>query len=349
MDAAGLGSGNRICTVVFVDIVEYSEAAVSRQAETKAQFAALLAEVLEQTPPADRLVLDTGDGAAISFLGDPEDALFAANGLKMRRWRRAGRAVRMGINLGPVKLVKDINGQPNIIGDGINVAQRIMSFAAPGQILVSRSYYDVVSRLVARSTRKLFQYEGPRTDKHVREHEVYEVQVAGASHGDAGAVEVRPEGLARPRFDPAFLARVTSALAREIGPVAKILVRKAADRAADARSLCEALAQGIPEAGRPAFLAGLADAASAPAPPAPQVHREETPPDAPVPEREAEIGPDTVARAERLLSRQIGPLARLLVREAARQAKGPRDFFERLAAHIDDDEARRLFLTEADR
>ena len=59
-------------------------------------------------------------------------------------------SVRMGINLGPVKLVKDINGHPNIIGDGINVAQRIMSFARPGQIVVSRSYYDVVSNLAER-------------------------------------------------------------------------------------------------------------------------------------------------------------------------------------------------------
>ncbi len=60
--------------------------------------------------------------------------------------------VRMGINLGPVKLVKDINGHPNIIGDGINVAQRIMSFARPGQIVVSRSYYDVVSNLGSGAT-----------------------------------------------------------------------------------------------------------------------------------------------------------------------------------------------------
>ncbi len=83
-------------------------------------------------------------------------------------------SVRMGINLGPVKLVKDINGHPNIIGDGINVAQRIMSFARPGQIVVSRSYYDVVSNLASEYA-KLFTYEGSRTDKHVREHEIYVV------------------------------------------------------------------------------------------------------------------------------------------------------------------------------
>jgi hypothetical protein len=76
-----------------------------------------------------------------------------------------------------VRLVKDINGQPNIIGDGINVAQRVMSFAEPGQILVSRSYYDVMARL-SEDYAKLFHYEGAKTDKHVREHEVYAISSA---------------------------------------------------------------------------------------------------------------------------------------------------------------------------
>ena len=63
-------------------------------------------------------------------MGDPEDALFAAHGGARHGCR--GVPVRLGINLGPVRLVKDINGQMNIIGDGINVAQRVMSFAEPG-------------------------------------------------------------------------------------------------------------------------------------------------------------------------------------------------------------------------
>jgi hypothetical protein len=86
----------------------------------------------------------------------------------------AGLGVRAGVNLGPVRLVKDLNGQVNIIGDGINVAQRVMSFARPGQLLVSRSFYEVVSCL-SRDYASLFRHEGSRTDKHVRDHEVYSV------------------------------------------------------------------------------------------------------------------------------------------------------------------------------
>lgn len=174
-------SRNVICSVVFVDLVEYSKKSVAEQLDLKDRFTALLADALKDIALSDRIVLDTGDGAAISFLGDPEDALFVAMCLRDALRANTGAAdgaerapIRVGINLGPVRLVRDINGHPNIVGDGINVAQRIMSFARPGQILASRSYYDVVSCLSDEYAR-LFSYEGSRTDKHVREHDVYVV------------------------------------------------------------------------------------------------------------------------------------------------------------------------------
>ena len=180
-----LDTANRtfICSVVFIDLVGYSKKPVTEQIRLKTSLTNNLSEAIKDIPVNDRIILDTGDGAAISFLGDPEDALFVTLSLREAMIREAAESelaesdsenVRMGINLGPVKLVKDINGHPNIIGDGINVAQRIMSFARPGQIVVSRSYYDVVSNLASEYA-KLFTYEGSRTDKHVREHEIYVV------------------------------------------------------------------------------------------------------------------------------------------------------------------------------
>jgi class 3 adenylate cyclase len=165
-----------VCSVLFLDIVEYSKKPVAEQLELKQAFNRALATALEQVPQRDRIILDTGDGAAVTFMGDPEDALFSA--LAVRNMASEGMPVRLGVNLGPVRLVKDLNGQMNIIGDGINVAQRVMSFADPGQLLVSRSFYEVVSCL-SRDYMNLFRHEGSRTDKHVREHEVYSV-VGGA-------------------------------------------------------------------------------------------------------------------------------------------------------------------------
>ncbi|HET7199628.1 MAG TPA: adenylate/guanylate cyclase domain-containing protein, partial [Burkholderiales bacterium] len=162
--------------MLFLDIVEYSQRSVAEQIALKERFNAVLTDAITGVPTDDRIILDTGDGAAVSFLGDPEDTLFAGMSLRDAVANQDATTgprlqIRVGVNLGPVRLVKDINGQPNIIGDGINVAQRVMSFAEPGQILVSRSYYDVMARL-SEDYAKLFHYEGAKTDKHVREHEV---------------------------------------------------------------------------------------------------------------------------------------------------------------------------------
>ena len=175
-----------ICSVLFLDIVEYSRKPVAEQIRLKDRFNALIASAIQEIPPADRIILDTGDGVAINFLGDPEDALFVAMSLRDAFApdinEPAQVPARIGINLGPVRLVRDLNSRPNIIGDGINVAQRVMAFADAGQILVSRSYYEIVSH-ISEAYSRLFSYEGSRTDKHVREHEVY--SVGYSSQGDA--------------------------------------------------------------------------------------------------------------------------------------------------------------------
>ena len=196
-----MDQGNRtfIGSVVFVDIVGYSKKSVSDQITMKDRFTSLLSESLHGISLEQRIILDTGDGAALSFIGDPEDALFVGMNIRDLLKRQAPDAapptddstssgidlfLRIGINLGPIKLVRDINGQPNIVGDGINVAQRIMSFASPGQVVVSRSFFDVVS-VISDEYAQLFKYEGSRTDKHVREHEIYVVGDSAAAFNKA--------------------------------------------------------------------------------------------------------------------------------------------------------------------
>jgi class 3 adenylate cyclase len=199
-----------VCSIVFLDIVEYSTKPVAEQLLLKQAFNKLLSTSLENVPARDRVVLDTGDGAGITFLGDPEDALFVAMSLRAaaRAEATGAIAIRIGINLGPVRLVKDINGQMNIIGDGINVAQRIMSFAQSGQLLVSRSFYEVVSCL-SLDYASLFSYVGARTDKHVREHEVYSVGIgtdAARRVLETGSLRVAPHSAA-----PRLIGQLTDA------------------------------------------------------------------------------------------------------------------------------------------
>lgn len=175
-----MGNKTIMCSVLFIDIVAYSKKSVSQQMELKSRLNNLLAAAIFQVPADDRIILDTGDGAAISFLGDVEDALRVSILLREKLKSDSEQEalplpVRMGINLGPVRLINDINGQPNIVGDGINVAQRVMEFSDGGQILISRTYYDAISSLSHEYT-DMLQYKGRYSDKHVREHEVYEVK-----------------------------------------------------------------------------------------------------------------------------------------------------------------------------
>ena len=168
---ADLSNRTLVCSVLFIDIVGYSKKGVGDQVKLKQIFNAVLSNALEQVAARERVVVDTGDGAAVTFLGDPEGALFVA----LAVLDSVGEVpVRIGINLGPVSLMKDINGLDNVVGDGINVAERVMSFAGQGQVLVSRSFFEVVS-LLSKDYAALFSRQKSRTDKHDREHDLYAV------------------------------------------------------------------------------------------------------------------------------------------------------------------------------
>jgi PEGA domain/Adenylate and Guanylate cyclase catalytic domain len=167
-----------ICAVVFMDLVEYGKKPVAEQLQVKDRLNSHISGAIRDIAASDRIILDTGDGVAINFLGDPEDALFVAMNLA-QGFVSSTIEARIGVNVGPVRLVRDVNNQPNIIGDGINVAHHVMSFAQQGQVLVSGAYYDAVTRISEDYTR-LFAYQGSRTDKHVREHEVYEIAMPAA-------------------------------------------------------------------------------------------------------------------------------------------------------------------------
>jgi hypothetical protein len=163
-----------ISSVLFLDIAGYSRLGVTDQIKLKQSFNDVLSAALADLDTQERVVIDTGDGAAVAFLGDPERALFAA----LEVFDNVGELpVRIGINMGPVHVSRDINGQENVIGDGINVAQRIMSFAQAGQLFVSRTFYDTV-QLLSREYATMFQAVGGRTDKHARTHEVFAVNPA---------------------------------------------------------------------------------------------------------------------------------------------------------------------------
>lgn len=327
-----------IATVVFIDIVGYSRYAVSEQMQLKTRFNEIIGDALAEVAQNERVLLDTGDGAALCFLGDPEHGLFVANAVRDATRHATDTpvlALRMGINLGPVKLIKDINGQPNVIGDAINAAQRIMSFADPQQILVSRSFYELVSCLKPEYG-LLFHYLGIRQDKHVREHELYAIDFPGTTavapgqaaslSGQAGVAAVFPDTL---------LAQLESALLKYMGPIAKVLVRKVARESSSLEVLCRLLAENIPvPAQQAAFLleagalCGIAPGNGVPSSTS----------------AAAALDAEQLAAVQQHLANYIGPLAKVLVRRAQKNCANLAELCHALAQHIENEHDRRAFL-----
>jgi class 3 adenylate cyclase len=379
-----------ICSIVFVDIVEYSKKPTSLQIEAKNLLNRLIKEVIVDVNQEDRMlldsgngttqlsgllvnlgrqhiVLDTGDGAALCFLGAPEEALFAANSILVSLLNVKSTeetALRIGINLGSVKLVRDIHGQRNIIGDGINTAQRVMSFAQPNQILVSRSYYDVVSNLSPEYA-KLFRYLGVRQDKHVREHVVYEVTL-GPRQSDqpsAAAQDITETGEDRPHpelveipvqqpittpttsLDDRWLTELERELTKDIGPIAKVIVRKCVKKIKAPSELIAAIEREL----------GLEQGAS-------DFRRRIKVPEKRIEEPQAMDRVDavptqsgsvssTVWNEQQLraieieLSAYLGPVAGLLTRKMAKQCTTYVELCQALALHIQDETVRKRILT----
>jgi len=254
-----------LCTVLFMDIVGYSKLSVDQQMIVKQNFSTLVSDALRILPKEDCIKLDTGDGLAMCYLGAPEDVLYVAVGLRdafvdVNAICGTCYSVRLGINLGPVKILEDINGQRNTVGDGINAAQRIMSFAKPNQLLVSRAYYDVISCL-SEENPKMFAYLGVHNDKHVRKYDVYEVLAHQDSEHTGVIVADQPEAgmAAEPAgdLDERILKIVQTQLALIIGPMASVLVKRAMRKSSSLEQLYRLLAEEIPtEAERARFLSG---------------------------------------------------------------------------------------------
>ncbi len=368
---------NVLGTIMFMDLVLYSTYSMDQQVVVKALFNELISKAIAGIKESSRILLDTGDGAAICFLGDPEEALQSALLMRDLLVQKYGKklTMRVGLHLGPIRMMLDINSRVNVVGDGINVAQRVMDFSKANQIVVSRAFYDVISQISDNSA-GLFSYLGPRTDKHQRTHEIYMVLDRSAVQPGQVATPVdmsfEPTRTvaAADHVTPELALEIETALAKIIGPLAHVLVKKALPRTTDAQSLREALAVSIPDAlARDAFLrahslsrplsmslpnSGFSrSGVSRPSESRSEVRsevRSELRSEA-RPELRSEsmrvlaVNAEQQAVLERALGQYLGPLAKTLVRrEVARQLTF-NTLLQALAEHIDKPDERAKFIT----
>src|ERR1700680_808320 len=143
LDSTRSGKEPVIVHVLFLDIVGSSSQPSDLQQRTTSKLQEVVMgtrEFLEERARGDLISIPTGDGMALVFLrNNPELPLRC--GIEIARAVRANPfcKIRMGVNSGLVFFTFDINGNQNVSGAGINLAERIMSCGGRGQLLVSNS------------------------------------------------------------------------------------------------------------------------------------------------------------------------------------------------------------------
>lgn len=138
-----------IAHVLFMDIVSYSKLPMDEQSLVIGRLKTIVQNTIEfskATAQKELVSLHTGDGMVLAFFGGPEAPVRCA--LEIAKALQAESAIhlRMGIHSGPVYRVKDIKGDENVAGGGINFAQRVMDCGDGGHILLSSAIAEVLTQ-----------------------------------------------------------------------------------------------------------------------------------------------------------------------------------------------------------
>jgi class 3 adenylate cyclase len=183
-------------TFVFVDVVGYSQQRDPEQLAIADKLCELLERVSlgreiaggEGRVDAAGAVLPTGDGFVAAFsrvARTPQEVIEFSTAAQnyLKPWQ-----LRIGIHAGSGYAYSDFNSRfysargiaNNVAGDGINITQRIMSLADPGEILVSGSFVDRYTRALLgddpegkAQLRRTFQDLGTVQIKHGRQQPVW--------------------------------------------------------------------------------------------------------------------------------------------------------------------------------
>ncbi|MFM9882973.1 MAG: serine/threonine-protein kinase [Burkholderiales bacterium] len=157
----------------------------------------------------------------------------------------------------------------------------------------------------------------------------------------ANPVSTAPEG-----WDAAVLGKIEHALAKFVGPIAKVLVKRGAREHAGVDALADALCASLDSPKqREAFLAAIRGTATA-SRGGPPSQRPTSPPST-IGGVEASLSRDEIDLAIRLLAVHIGPVARVVVSRAAAGNVQRSELYRKLAAEIDNETERDSFLRKA--
>ncbi|MBD3290578.1 anti-sigma factor antagonist [candidate division KSB1 bacterium] len=140
--------------IFFCDIIGYSKLPAASQYECHAQLTRIIRTCLDKLDARlleDVIALPTGDGLILNYLKAEPDvhlrtALMVLEILeKYNQNSNLPIKLRIGLNTNVDSIVLDLNNKKNIVGVGINLAQRITNLGTHGRILMHRRVYEDLS------------------------------------------------------------------------------------------------------------------------------------------------------------------------------------------------------------
>src|SRR5271154_6050252 len=204
----------KLAAILCSDVVGYSRLAGADEDRILARLRALRSDLIDPTIAVHngRVVKRTGDGSIVEFRSIVDAVRCAIEVQSAMVDRNAGvpedrRIVfRIGIHLGDV--VEENDG--DLMGDGVNIAARLESIAAPGAICLSEdAYRQVIGRLDMAVTDL-----GPTQLKNIeRPIRVYSLQVGVPAQAKPATGPKAPEKPPEPKPRAALLPLIAGIVA----------------------------------------------------------------------------------------------------------------------------------------
>ena len=152
-------------------------------------------------------------------------------------------------------------------------------------------------------------------------------------------------GLPAVAIDPAALEEIERSLSRHVGPLAPVLVKRTQAEARNLEAFFRTLAENIPDREeQKAFLGKMSSVMKGKGATATATSVKTVPEASATAAPRPVFSPEVLATAEKRLASYVGPLARVLIRQAAESSGNVKELYAQLATHIDSEEERSAFL-----
>lgn len=213
-----------IASVLLAEIAGYSDLPIFEQIDLTSRRRQLFEQALAQSACAGIVSIDREDSIVLLFPGDPHDCLDFATRLEkafMLDPRFALLPLRVGVNLGPVIVSRNGLNETQVTGAGVDDALRVAHAGLLREILMSRSFYTVLSR--ASMNDRLLRHKAFISDERDQSFAVYQIATIEQSNVET-EIPLAAAPVAPPRYMSVSHARFSAVAASVILLTAGVVI-----------------------------------------------------------------------------------------------------------------------------